>query len=93
MGDEILIINAGFVGTNCALNASEYGTKVYLVDYTTSIGGIMAMTDTNFTQTATSYIMAPKPTKWIAILTIQTSGSLENRRKIRLEPRSKNLVY
>lgn len=48
MRDEILIIGAGIAGINCALNAAKYGRKVYLVDDTPSIGGMMARLDKTF---------------------------------------------
>lgn len=48
MSDEILIIGAGIAGINCALNAAKYGAKVYLVDDTPSIGGMMARLDKTF---------------------------------------------
>src|SRR4030042_5124497 len=48
MSDSILIIGAGVAGINCALNAAKYGTKVYLVDDTASIGGMMARLDKTF---------------------------------------------
>jgi heterodisulfide reductase subunit A2 len=48
MTDAILIIGAGVAGINCALNAAKYGTKVYLVDDTPSIGGMMARLDKTF---------------------------------------------
>ena len=48
MNDAILIIGAGVAGINCALNAAKYGTKVYLVDDTPSIGGLMARLDKTF---------------------------------------------
>jgi heterodisulfide reductase subunit A len=48
MNDSILIIGAGVAGINCALNAAKYGTKVYLVDDTASIGGMMARLDKTF---------------------------------------------
>ena len=48
MSDDILIIGAGIAGINCALNAADYGAKVYLVDDTPSIGGIMARLDKTF---------------------------------------------
>ena len=35
-------------GINCALNVADYGTKVYLVDDTPSIGGLMARLDKTF---------------------------------------------
>jgi len=48
MADSIMIIGAGVAGINCALNAAKYGTKVYLVDDTASIGGMMARLDKTF---------------------------------------------
>ena len=48
MADAIMIIGAGVAGINCALNAAKYGTKVYLVDDTASIGGMMARLDKTF---------------------------------------------
>ncbi len=48
MSDAILIIGAGIAGINCALNAAKYGAKVYLVDDTASIGGMMARLDKTF---------------------------------------------
>ncbi len=61
MEDAILIIGAGIAGINAALNAAEYGTKVYLVDDTPSIGGIMARLDKTFpTNDCSICIEAPK---------------------------------
>ena len=48
MNDSILVIGGGIAGINCALNAAKYGTKVYLVDDTASIGGMMARLDKTF---------------------------------------------
>ena len=48
MNDSILIIGAGVAGINAALNAASYGKKVYLVDDTPSIGGMMARLDKTF---------------------------------------------
>ncbi len=48
MSDEILIIGAGVAGINAALNAADYGAKVYLLDDTPSIGGMMARLDKTF---------------------------------------------
>ena len=48
MSESILIIGGGIAGINCALNAAEYGSKVYLVDDTPSIGGMMARLDKTF---------------------------------------------
>jgi len=48
MSESIMIIGAGVAGINCALNAADYGTKVYLVDDTPSIGGMMARLDKTF---------------------------------------------
>ena len=48
MSEAILVIGAGVAGINCALNAAGYGVKVYLVDDTASIGGMMARLDKTF---------------------------------------------
>ena len=48
MSDAILVVGAGVAGINCALNAADYGAKVYLVDDTASIGGMMARLDKTF---------------------------------------------
>lgn len=48
MSDPILVIGAGIAGINCAINAASYGTKVYLIDDTASIGGMMARLDKTF---------------------------------------------
>ena len=48
MSDSILVIGGGIAGINCAMNAAKYGTKVYLIDDTSSIGGMMARLDKTF---------------------------------------------
>jgi heterodisulfide reductase subunit A len=48
MSDSILVIGGGIAGINCAMNAAKYGTKVYLIDDTASIGGMMARLDKTF---------------------------------------------
>jgi heterodisulfide reductase subunit A len=48
MGEAILIIGGGVAGINAALNVAKYGVKVYLVDDTPSIGGMMARLDKTF---------------------------------------------
>ncbi len=48
MSDSILIIGGGIAGINAALNVAEYGNRVYLVDDTASIGGMMARLDKTF---------------------------------------------
>jgi heterodisulfide reductase subunit A len=48
MNDAILVIGGGIAGINCAMNAAKYGTKVFLVDDTVSIGGMMARLDKTF---------------------------------------------
>ncbi len=45
---SIIIIGGGIAGINAALNAADYGAKVYLVDDTESIGGMMARLDKTF---------------------------------------------
>jgi heterodisulfide reductase subunit A2 len=48
MNDAILVIGGGVAGINCAMNAAKYGMKVYLIDDTASIGGMMARLDKTF---------------------------------------------
>ncbi len=48
MSDAILIIGGGIAGISAALKAGDYGCKVYLVDETVSIGGMMARLDKTF---------------------------------------------
>jgi heterodisulfide reductase subunit A len=48
MTDAVLVIGGGVAGINCALNAAGYGHKVYLIDDTASIGGLMARLDKTF---------------------------------------------
>jgi len=48
MADAILIVGGGVAGINAALNAADYGCKVYLLDDTASIGGMMARLDKTF---------------------------------------------
>ena len=48
MPEEILIIGGGIAGINAALNIADYGCKVYLIDDTPSIGGMMARLDKTF---------------------------------------------
>jgi heterodisulfide reductase subunit A len=48
MSDSILVIGGGIAGINCAMNVAKYGAKVYLVDDTPSIGGMMARLDKTF---------------------------------------------
>ena len=61
MADAILVIGAGVAGIHVALNAAEYGSKVYLVDDTASIGGVMARLDKTFpTNDCSICIEAPR---------------------------------
>jgi heterodisulfide reductase subunit A len=48
MSDAILVIGGGVAGINCAMNAAKYGVKVYLIEDTPSIGGMMARLDKTF---------------------------------------------
>ena len=61
MTDAILVIGGGVAGIHVALNAAEYGCKVYLIDDTPSIGGIMARLDKTFpTNDCSICIEAPR---------------------------------
>ena len=48
MPDAILIVGGGVAGISAAINAADYGCKVYLLDDTSSIGGMMARLDKTF---------------------------------------------
>ena len=48
MSQAILIVGGGVAGINAALNAADYGSRVYLIDDTASIGGMMARLDKTF---------------------------------------------
>jgi len=48
MPEAILIVGGGIAGISAALNAADYGSKVYLLDDTASIGGMMARLDKTF---------------------------------------------
>ena len=61
MPDAILVIGGGVAGIHVALNAAEYGCKVYLLDDTASIGGMMARLDKTFpTNDCSICIEAPR---------------------------------
>jgi heterodisulfide reductase subunit A len=61
VADAILVIGGGVTGIHVALNAAEYGSKVYLVDDTASIGGMMARLDKTFpTNDCSICIEAPR---------------------------------
>jgi len=61
MPDTILVIGGGVAGIHVALNAAEYGCKVYLLDDTPSIGGMMARLDKTFpTNDCSICIEAPR---------------------------------
>ncbi len=61
MSDAILIIGGGVAGIHAALNAADYGCKVYLTDDTASIGGMMARLDKTFpTNDCSICIEAPR---------------------------------
>ena len=57
----VLIIGGGIGGTQAALDLNESGFKVYLVETTTSIGGVMAQLDKTFpTNDCAMCIVSPK---------------------------------
>ncbi|MFX1363867.1 MAG: 4Fe-4S binding protein [Promethearchaeota archaeon] len=56
-----LIVGAGIAGMNAALDLSNFGYKVYLVEKTTTIGGHMAQLDKTFpTLDCSSCVITPK---------------------------------
>ncbi len=61
MANSVLVIGAGIAGIEAALNLANYGFKVYLLDNSPSIGGIMARLDKTFpTNDCSICIEAPK---------------------------------
>ena len=72
MSDSILVIGGGIAGINCAINVAKYGTKVYLVDDTSSIGGMMARLDKTFPTMIAPYASKPlKCMKWTITKTLK----------------------
>ena len=58
---SVLIIGAGIGGSQASLDLGESGYKVYLVECTTSIGGVMAQLDKTFpTNDCAMCIISPK---------------------------------
>ncbi|MBD3354276.1 MAG: 4Fe-4S dicluster domain-containing protein [Candidatus Lokiarchaeota archaeon] len=58
---SVLIIGGGIGGTQAALDLSESGFKVYVLEKTTSIGGVMAQLDKTFpTNDCAMCIVSPK---------------------------------
>jgi heterodisulfide reductase subunit A len=59
--NAVLVIGGGIAGIEAALNLADYGLKVYLVEDTPSIGGMMARLDKTFpTNDCSICIEAPK---------------------------------
>ena len=57
----VLVVGAGIGGTQAALDLADSGLKVYLVESTTSIGGVMAQLDKTFpTNDCAMCIVSPK---------------------------------
>jgi heterodisulfide reductase subunit A len=57
----VLIVGAGIGGSQAALDLAESGYKVYLIESTTSIGGVMAQLDKTFpTNDCAICIVSPK---------------------------------
>jgi heterodisulfide reductase subunit A-like polyferredoxin len=44
----VMVVGAGIGGTQCSLDLGDSGFKVYLIENTTSIGGVMAQLDKTF---------------------------------------------
>lgn len=58
---SVLVIGAGIGGSQASLDLGESGYKVYLVESTTSIGGVMAQLDKTFpTNDCAMCILSPK---------------------------------
>lgn len=59
--DSVLVVGGGIAGIEAALNLADYGLKVFLVEDTPSIGGLMARLDKTFpTNDCSICIEAPK---------------------------------
>ncbi|MCK4434930.1 FAD-dependent oxidoreductase, partial [Candidatus Bathyarchaeota archaeon] len=57
----VLIVGGGVAGVQAALDIADSGFKVYLVDQSPSIGGVMAKLDKTFpTNDCSMCILAPK---------------------------------
>ena len=57
----VLIVGGGIGGTQAALDLSVSGFKVYLLESSTSIGGVMAQLDKTFpTNDCSMCILSPK---------------------------------
>ncbi len=58
---EVLVIGGGIAGIQASLDLAEQGFKVYLVEKTPSIGGVMAQLDKTFpTMDCSACILTPK---------------------------------
>jgi heterodisulfide reductase subunit A len=57
----VMVVGAGIGGSQAALDLADSGYKVYLVESTTSIGGVMAQLDKTFpTNDCAICIVSPK---------------------------------
>ena len=57
----VLVIGGGVAGIQASLDLADAGFKVYLLDESTSIGGVMAQLDKTFpTNDCSMCILAPK---------------------------------
>ena len=57
----VLVVGAGIGGSQAALDLADSGYKVYMVESTTSIGGVMAQLDKTFpTNDCAICIVSPK---------------------------------
>jgi heterodisulfide reductase subunit A len=57
----VMVVGAGIGGCQAALDLADSGLKVYLIESTTSIGGVMAQLDKTFpTNDCAMCIVSPK---------------------------------
>ncbi|MHA1499918.1 MAG: FAD-dependent oxidoreductase, partial [Promethearchaeota archaeon] len=57
----VMVVGAGIGGSQAALDLADSGYKVYLIESTTSIGGVMAQLDKTFpTNDCAMCIVSPK---------------------------------
>jgi heterodisulfide reductase subunit A len=58
---SVLVVGGGVAGIQAALDIADFGFKVYLIDHSPSIGGVMAKLDKTFpTNDCSMCILAPK---------------------------------
>ena len=95
----VMVVGAGIGGSQTALDLGDSGYKVYLIESTTSIGGVMAQLDKTFpTNDCAMCTMAPRLVeigrhKDIEIITLSDiEGFIESRLRGVISRRPKSLT-